>query len=74
MWASRSVSFTYVGYWSFQYGSLLVGLNQITISGYHGAWTFLNQMLAIRKIQQVDQMAVLQVGFGQVILLSVILH
>jgi hypothetical protein len=35
MWALGLVSFTYVGYWSFRYGSLLVGLNWLATSGYH---------------------------------------
>jgi hypothetical protein len=31
----------YVGYWSFQYGSLRVGSDRITISGYHGGMNIL---------------------------------
>jgi len=36
MWASILVSFMYLGYWNFRYGSLLVSSDQTIINGYHG--------------------------------------
>jgi len=41
MWALGLVSFAYVGYWSFRYGSLLVALDWLATSGYDGGTNIL---------------------------------
>ncbi len=57
---SIRINILHIGYWSFLYGNLLVGLDRIITSGYMVAWTFLDQVLAIYKILHVDQVVALK--------------